>query len=67
MTHEQFFNDGLENKILTCIPKSWVCVKVECEELSEKALTILVSFATSFFMRQGFQQLLPHGTNISYR
>jgi hypothetical protein len=46
MIHEQFFKDGFENKSLTCIPKSWVYAKVECEELSEKAVTILVSFAT---------------------
>jgi hypothetical protein len=54
MIHEQFFKDGFENKIVTCIPKSWVSVKVECEDLSEKTVTILISFATSFLYETGF-------------
>jgi hypothetical protein len=54
MIQEQLFKDGFENNMLTCIPKSWVCVKFECKELSEKVVTTLVSSATSFLYETGF-------------
>jgi hypothetical protein len=49
------------------VPEFWVCVKAEGKEFSEEAITKFISFAASFWMKRGFQQLSLHESNISYK